>query len=297
VYLYELGGPLNLIFGWLCLLAGFVVVQELCEWFPGSPKCSTFTKWFYGRPMFKIATGALVISKLIERRASAGSATVKSKVLIYRLPCVVDAARFATKDTSEHSDSGIPNFLWCGTWFNDVLFLIRVFALVRQTGHQCRLTIVGPWPDRDRSTILTYAAQRGLSADDLVLAGCIDDHALEASYRTATALLLPLWDDDTSRTRLPNKLGEYLASGRPVIAGEVGDLVDLLSDNINAYLCKAGDERAFADQMITILNDPEQAARIGAAGQQVCFSQLDYKVHVTGLAKFFRDCIEQGRRS
>src|SRR2546429_2660527 len=37
--------------------------------------------------------------------------------------------------------------------------------------------------------------------------------------RDATALLLPLWDDDRSRTRMPNKLGEYLASGKPVIVG------------------------------------------------------------------------------
>ena len=45
----------------------------------------------------------------------------------------------------------------------------------------------------------------------------------------------PLGQDDRSLTRLPNKMGEYLASGRPVISCEIGDLTNFLIDNVNAY--------------------------------------------------------------
>ena len=54
-------------------------MQELCEWWPGDfsnedtrrcklTTCSTFTKWLYNKPMFKLATGVVAISTTIEKR-------------------------------------------------------------------------------------------------------------------------------------------------------------------------------------------------------------------------------------
>src|SRR5439155_25798972 len=121
-----------------------------------------------------------------------------------------------------------------------VFFIIRAFTLVKLEGYACKLRIVGGWADSSGTAILKDAKEKGLSPDDVVLTGCVDDLALVASYKTATALLAPLWDDDRSKTRLPNKLGEYLASGRPVVACKIGDLTDFLVDDVNACLAEPG---------------------------------------------------------
>jgi glycosyltransferase involved in cell wall biosynthesis len=94
---------------------------------------------------------------------------------------------------------------------------------------------------------------------------------------------------------LPNKLGEYLASGRPVVAGKVGDLQDFLTDDVNAYLAEPGNERDFADKMIRVLQNPRRAGQIGAAGQQACIDYLDYRAHVDTLARFFKACLDSRR--
>src|SRR4029077_7962228 len=170
------------------------------------------------------------------------------------------------------------------------------FARVRLNGYRCRLTIVG----LDQSgPALNYATERGLSREDVVVTSCVDRRTLGGHYKTATALLSPLWDDDRSITRFPNKICEYLASGRPVVSCRIGDLTNFLTDKVNAYLGKPGDERDFAGKMIAVLEDPNRAEQIGAAGQQVCIAHLDYRAHVSGLAKFFAQCIEhhQERRS
>jgi glycosyltransferase involved in cell wall biosynthesis len=125
----------------------------------------------------------------------------------------------------------------------------------------------------------------------------MDDRALAANYKSAAALLLPMWDDDKSRTRMPNKLAEYLASGRPVISSTSGDLVEFLSDRVNAYLGKPGDEGDFADNMISVLQDPTRASRIGAAGQRTCVERLDFRSHAESLAEFFVRSIENYRRN
>jgi len=295
IYLYVGQGLLNLFAGTLCRLLGFPVVQELCEWMPGEPTCSAFNHWLYKKAIFKLATGALVISRAIEERVRERRTTANQRLLIHRLPSIVDASRFA-KSTAPGQHTGLPQFVYCGTWLKDVFFVIRAFNFVKEEGYPCQLKIVGAWAEHSGTAILKDARSRGLSPEDIVFTGCVDERTLEASYRNATALLAPLWDDDRSRTRLPNKLGEYLASGRPVVAGRVGDLTEFLTDDVNACLAEPGNERDFADKMIAMLQDPRRARQIGAAGQQACIDYLDYRAHVNTLAKFFIACLDSRRR-
>jgi glycosyltransferase involved in cell wall biosynthesis len=292
VYLYIGDGPILLYAGALCRLLGLPLVQELCEWAPGDPSCSAFNRWLHKKPMFQLATGALVISKTIESRVRERSAEVNPGLRIFRLPSIVDARRFVESPHDEEP-SPAPHFVYCGTWLRDVYFLIRAFALVRAEGRFCRLWIVGSWADSDRAEIHAYAVGLGLAESDIVFTGCVDERALERCYKSAVALLTPLWDDDRSITRLPNKLGEYLASGRPVVAGCIGDLTDFLIDDVNACLARPGDERDFAERMIWLLRDPERARRIGVAGQRACIDYLDYRAHVPGLSRFFAECASQ----
>ena len=295
VYLYVMQGPLCLYVGRLCRLLGLPVVQEMCEWFPSRTTASRFTRWLYRKPLFSAATGFLVISKLIERRVQERAIATNPRLLIHRLTSIVDGQRFAgTLAGAGRAAEDAPHFLWCGVGYpQDVRFLVRVLALVSREGYQCRMRIVtanyltwGP------EQILSHAAEQGLAPDALVFMGRVDDQTLERCYKTATALLLPLWDDDQSRTRMPNKLAEYLAAGRPVVSCKVGDLLDFLEDGVNAYLAEPGNERAFADKMIAILQDPDKADRIGAAGQATCLAELDYRRHAASLAQFFVDCID-----
>jgi glycosyltransferase involved in cell wall biosynthesis len=296
VWLYIQDGPISFYVGSLCRLLGIPVVQELCEWWPGWPNCSAFTKWLYRKQIFKNATGALVISTLIEERVREAAASSNPGLRVHRLPAVVDYIRFAAKSQFPHSS--LPEdaaFVWCGVvgdGHRDVYFLIRAAARVRCAGYSLKLVIVGRCSERWRARVADYAERHGFPAVDLVITGYVDDNDLEALYRSATALLLPLPDDDKSRTRMPNKLGEYLASGRPVVTCRVGDLTKLLTHGVNAYLAEAGDESGFAEQMLSVLRDPAAAERIGIAGQGVCATQLDFRAYASGLAQFFGECID-----
>jgi glycosyltransferase involved in cell wall biosynthesis len=291
-------GPLVLYAGILCRLLGFPVVQEMCEWFPGDATRPALTHWLYRKVIFAQATGILVISKWLEGRVRQRSIVANPRLLIHLLPSMVDSQRFV--NASRHTEgtaTAIPYFLWCGIGYTeDVLFLIRALALVNREGYRCKLRIISAafllWGPQ---TIIDYAAKQGLPPEAIDLMGCVDDRTLEMSYKSAAALLLPLWDDDMSRARMPNKLAEYLASGRPAITCKVGDLLDFLIPGTNAYLARPGDEQDFANKMIEVLLDPSRADRIGAAGQRTCISRFDYRSQIETLAQFFVQCIELHR--
>lgn len=293
VYLYLMDGPMNVYLGALCQVLQFPVIQEVCEWVPDQPTTSAFNQWLYKRRIFECATGALVISKAIETRVKERSKAAEVDILIHRVPVLVDAQRFANASPPVGNDAGQqPTFVYCGTWLRDVFFIIRAFARVKHAGHQCTLTIIGECGEKKGEELLGFAKEQGLAGGDVILTGCVDDRTLESLYKSATALLMPLWNDDKSITRLPNKMGEYLASSRPVITSQAGDLREFLFDGVNAYVANPGDEDDFARRMIAVLQDPARATEIGVAGQQTCFERMDYRSHASGLAAFFTRCAE-----
>jgi glycosyltransferase involved in cell wall biosynthesis len=294
VYLYVMDGILNLYTGALCQLLGLPVIQELCEWVPDQMNsCPAFNRWLYNKRVFKAATGALVISRTIEKRVKERCANDHPDLLIHRVPVMVDARRFATVSPAANSTfTSLPTFVYCGTYLEDVFFLIRAFVIVRAAGYECRLKIIGPCGETSGRDMLDYAGAQGLCPIDVILTGCVDEQTLKASYKAAAALLMPLFNDDKSMTRLPNKMGEYLASGRPVITCKIGDLTEFLSDNVNAYVGEPGDEQAFANNMVAVLEDPCRAERIGSAGQQACFAHLDYRAQSSDLIDFVVRCID-----
>ena len=292
VYLYIMDGPLNLYTGVLCQLLGVPLAQELCEWYPALNSSPVFNQWLYKKRVFKAATGALVISKSIEDKVRERGWKVNPDLVVQRLPVLVDTQRFAAVNPDiQTSNKQVPNFLYCGAWLRDILFLVSSFAQVRLRGYSSTLTIVGHSDEKSSRVIFEHAEKKGISPADVLLTGCVDYFTIASLNRTATALLMPLWNDEKSLTRLPNKMGEYLASGRPVITSNIGDLTDFLFDNLNAYVGEAGSEREFTDRMIAVLCDPERATQIGVAGQRTCLAHLDYRSHVTKLSGFVSDCI------
>jgi glycosyltransferase involved in cell wall biosynthesis len=299
VYICIHSGPIGVIAAALCRILGIPVVQEVNEWWPGSgaPDESRFTNWLYRGPMFSLSTGVLVISTLIEERVRTTAQRLKRPLIIQRTPILADINKFHPGEPASARLKGdVPQFVWCGMFgvagfSKDVDFMIRALARVLQKGMKCQLTIVAEAREDSRRRVMEYAQTQGV-ADAVVLTGLIDDDQLAALYRSAAGLLLPLYDDDRSRTRMPTKLASYLASGRPVVTCAVGDLSLLLSHQRSAYIGAPGDELAFAENMCAVLRDPVTARKIGAAGRRVCEAEIHYEVHATRLADFFAACIQ-----
>lgn len=67
---------------------------------------------------------------------------------------------------------------------------------------------------------------------------------------------------------LSNAILEYMASGLPVVASDVGGTPDLVVPGETGYLYPAGDVEALTEALRTVLGDPERAAALGAAGRR-----------------------------
>jgi glycosyltransferase involved in cell wall biosynthesis len=92
-----------------------------------------------------------------------------------------------------------------------------------------------------------------------------------ADYVFAADVLLipPSWQPlaKYGSTVLPLKLFFYMASGRPILAGETPDVMELLRHGENAHLCRPDDLDSLVAGLSTMLGDPDRAARLAAAAQ------------------------------
>jgi glycosyltransferase involved in cell wall biosynthesis len=78
-------------------------------------------------------------------------------------------------------------------------------------------------------------------------------------------LVLPSLNEGMGRV-----LVEAMAAGKPVVASEVGGIPDLVKHGETGYLVRPADEKALANGIKKLLNDPERAGQMGQRGKEYC---------------------------
>jgi glycosyltransferase involved in cell wall biosynthesis len=91
----------------------------------------------------------------------------------------------------------------------------------------------------------------------------------------ADILVMPKIDHILNHMAMPIKLGEYLASGKPVIATGVGDIGIYLKHMKTALLCKPGDPESLGECIKLLVENRELAQRIGSQGKKLAKDIFD----------------------
>lgn len=87
----------------------------------------------------------------------------------------------------------------------------------------------------------------------------------------------------------PFKLGEYLATGKPVIASRVSDVDRFLLNGQNAMVVQPGSSAEICKAAEFLINNPESAAAIGLRGREAAKSFFDYKQQGQPLISFLEN--------
>lgn len=90
-----------------------------------------------------------------------------------------------------------------------------------------------------------------------VLSG-IEDELLRKIYRSSGVLLLPMFNSDRDFNRFPNKIAEYLASGRPIVTSRVGEMVKLIDQGL-VFEAEAGNASDYARTILNTLASKKES--------------------------------------
>lgn len=153
---------------------------------------------------------------------------------------------------------------WHGTGF-----LFDVFESIAAVRPGARFLGVGDGPEWER---LRERASSGGYGDRVALVGRIP-HADIPSWIAATDIMVAPYQAAPDFYFSPLKVVEALASGRPVVAPRIGQLVDLIDHGKNGLLYEVDDAASCREAILELLDDPQRrlamgrAARAGAAEQ------------------------------
>jgi glycosyltransferase involved in cell wall biosynthesis len=145
-----------------------------------------------------------------------------------------------------------------------------------------RLRIVGDGPERWR----LGARARALRIDErITFCGPLTHDVLPAEYADADAVVVPsVRDASGDRDGLPNVVLEAMASGRAIVASDVGAIASAVRDERTGLLVPAGDRLALAHRLHRIARDPELRRSLGARAREMATGCFDARYCTARLA-------------
>lgn len=173
-------------------------------------------------------------------------------------PNGVDPDRFSPP----HADPSAFTVGFVGTLkpWHGVELLLEAFALLADTLPQARLRIIGMGPEREQLEAET--ARRGLRSRVLFI-GAVAPSAIPAHLAQLDVAVAP-YPALNGFYFSPLKVYEYMAASLPVVASRVGQLRDLLEDDVTGLLYPPGDSAALAEALRRLAQDAALRERLGA---------------------------------
>jgi glycosyltransferase involved in cell wall biosynthesis len=129
----------------------------------------------------------------------------------------------------------------------------------------------------------------GLAAN-VVYLGMLDRTRLTEAMACADVLALPYTNISVNRYRYPNKLGDYLAAGRPIVTNRTGDLGQLIEQE-RAGLLADDTPQSFAEQIEKVACDPALGEQLAQRGRQLAEEKLDWRFLAADLERFYHDIL------
>lgn len=88
-----------------------------------------------------------------------------------------------------------------------------------------------------------------------------------------------------------NVIMESMAAGKPVVTTNVGGSKEMVKDGITGYLVPPADSRAIASAIVDLLQNPEKANAMGAAGRKVIREEFTVETMVKKHEELYQSLI------
>jgi phosphatidylinositol alpha-mannosyltransferase len=176
------------------------------------------------------------------------------------IPNGVNVGRFHRAVPIARWQDGIPNILFVGRLEDrkGLPHLLKAFRLVRKTGAECRLLVVGSGPQEREAR--RYVMTRGLQNVEFL--GRVSDAEKAQLFKTADIFCSPA----TGRESFGIVLLEAMAAGAPIVCSDIHGYKGVVQRGRQALLVDPGDAKGLAAAILELLADSQLRARMGAAG-------------------------------
>jgi glycosyltransferase involved in cell wall biosynthesis len=207
-------------------------------------------------------------------------------ILIF--PTLVDTSKFGKGDPYRYrqelilGNRTVISFTGSFVRTEGLHVLIEAIANVLKRNYDLILLIAGgslvPKSDDAGQLIKQYRLQT-----NALYLGALSEEDVIDLQAASDILVMPKLDAPVNHAGLSTKLAEYLASEKPVIASNVGDVGKYLIDGQDALLIPPGNRDALEMALLRLLKDRELCNVLGANGRKKAIQHFGIEANVMRL--------------
>ena len=239
-------------------------------------------KFLYFKFIFKRYNGILAMTEPIKTYFNTIGISLDKILLINH---TVSLYRFDNKLVNNIK----PYFAFTGSLNEQkdgILSLLEALAIVKLKFTEIKLKIAGFGSKSDVKLFKEKMEDLGLDKNVDYLGSIQSDDAIKL-IQNATGLMSLRPNSIQAEYGFPTKVVEYLATGNPVITTLTGDLRLFLINNENSFITLPGDIKGFAKQWVTLLQDLDNAKKVGAQGKQLTINIFNPKIQTKKIIGYY----------
>jgi len=230
-----------------------------------------------------LADGVIVISSHLENKFKL---LLKANIPLMVRPISVDLEQF--KSESKYHDSDIRLFYSGSYGIKDgVEYLIKAFNIIAARHDRVRLVLTGKGDD-DRMLQINAMIDESPFNNRIDMKGYLSDYDYYAEVASCEIPCMTRTNIEYAHAGFPFKLGEFLATGKPVIASRVSDVENFLEHCESAMLVQPNNVVEIVKAVEYLIENPEKAFAIGVCGREKAKQLFEYRTQGKALLNFFR---------
>jgi PEP-CTERM/exosortase A-associated glycosyltransferase len=162
--------------------------------------------------------------------------------------------------------------------------LVAALPAIRQARPAAHLLIVG---GGDGEAALRELVERRALSAHVTFTGRLPHGEVRQAYTVADVLVYPRRATRTTRLTTPLKPLEAMAMAKPVLVSDLPPLRELIQPGLTGSVFRAGDADDLAEQCVSLLADPMQRERCGAAARAWVVREREWSRNVAGYQPIY----------
>lgn len=214
--------------------------------------------------VFAAATAVLAVSREVAAYVEKYEST-RGKVHV--MPNGVNPSRFPDDIKPSFpapSESFTVGFVGTLKPWHGLSTLVEAFATFRSCYPKARLLVVGDGTERDN--LLKGLSERAL-LESTHLTGAVSPDEIPGLLASMDVAVCPYPQQEFYFS--PLKVYEYMAAGLPVIVSRIGQLQELIEDEVTGIVIPPDDAGALVHALSRLLLDPDLRVRLGLAARRI----------------------------
>lgn len=233
-------------------------------------RVKNYSSLFLIRNISRLGHGAIAISSHLKAQLERYS---KNKIPIELIPISVDCNSFPAQDIKSN---GSLKMFYGGSFGekDSIEVLLDAFGTVSKSYDNLRLVLTGTGAER-HLTKLHHLIENNPGKDKIDFKGFLAVNEYFKTINECDILCVTRSSSAFANAGFPFKLGEFLASGKPVIVSKVSDVQNYIKNNQNGLLVNPDSKDDLINAITTLINDKVLRKKIGEEGRKTAKQFFD----------------------